>query len=114
VWDGSPRWACSTAWDQSIAWDGYTFWNTCPAWNGYEAWYLAAASCAPSPPGDLYLFGGDPRRLHSQARLIPATGSPATLAPAYVPQIRLGLTVLPRATIFRALPDIPLPAQFLR
>jgi hypothetical protein len=44
-----------------------------------------------------------------QARLVPATGSPATLAAAYLPQVQLGLTVLPPATIFRALPDLPLP-----
>jgi len=48
-------------------------------------------------------------RLPSQARLVPATGGPATLGAAYLPQVQLGLTVLPPATIFRALPDIPLP-----
>jgi len=56
------------------------------------------------PPSTSY-----PRRLPSYARVVPATGSRASLSAAYLPQVQLGLTVLTRATVFRALPDIPLP-----
>jgi hypothetical protein len=50
-------------------------------------------------------------RLPSAARVAPATGSPATVSAAYVVRAFAGETMLPRASISRGRPDVPLEMQ---
>ena len=50
-------------------------------------------------------------RLPSAARVVPATGSPATVSAAYVVRAFAGETMLPPATISRGRPDVPLEMQ---